>query len=229
MSEATNRNRQDAGPDQDGEIHTACGIIGQLRDLADRQDRVSIGDVLDTIGDRSYGPVIMIPALIEITPIGGIPGVPTFLALMIAITAGQLLFNKEHVWLPGFIQRRSVSEKKLHKAADKLDGIAAKLDKWFHGRMPRFVKDPYPRIAAGLVILLCLTVPPLEFVPFASTAPMLAIAAFGLALLVRDGLLMLIAGLLSIGAGAAGMGLVDGSGLFGGGEDGQGGGTGSGG
>lgn len=218
------RNAEGSTADQDGEIHTVCGIIGQLRTLADRQDRVSIGDVLDTIGDRSYGPAIMIPALIEITPIGGIPGVPTFLALIIAITAAQLLFNKEHVWLPGFIQRRSVSEKKLHKAADKLDGVAAKLDQWFHGRMPRFVKDPYPRIAAAIVILLCLTVPPLEFVPFASTAPMVAIAAFGLALLVRDGLLMLIAGLLSIAAVAAGMGLISSSSILGSsGEGGSGG------
>ncbi|HSJ79430.1 MAG TPA: exopolysaccharide biosynthesis protein, partial [Erythrobacter sp.] len=37
------------------------------------------------------------------------------------------------------------------------------------------------------------TVPPLELVPFGSTAPMLAIAAVGLALLVRDGLLMIAA------------------------------------
>ncbi len=35
-----------------------------------------------------------------------------------------------------------------------------------------------PRIVAGILLLLCLTVPPLEFVPFARTAPMAAIAAF---------------------------------------------------
>lgn len=56
------------------------------------------------------------------------------------------------------------------------------------------------RIAAVFVFLLCLTVPPLEFVPFASSAPMLAIAALGLAILVRDGLLMLVASGLSLTA-----------------------------
>lgn len=200
-----------AEQDNGGELHSVCDILGKLREIADSKDKVSIGDVLDAIGDRSYGPAIMIPALIEITPIGGIPGLPTFLALIIAITAVQLLFGKEHLWLPGFIQRRSVSSEKLHKAADKLNGIARKLDKWFHGRMPRFVKQPWPRIAAAIVVLLCCTVPPLELLPFASTAPMLAIAAFGLALLVRDGLLMLIALGLSIAAVVVGIGLLPGS------------------
>jgi len=56
------------------------------------------------------------------------------------------------------------------------------------------------KLAAVMILALCATVPPLEFLPFASSAPMLAIASFGLALLVRDGLLMLIASVLSGGA-----------------------------
>ena len=66
--------------------------------------------------------------------------------------------------------------------------------------MTRFVRQPWPRIAAVMVMALCLTVPPLELVPFGSTAPMLAIAAFGLALLVRDGLLMIAALAFSLSA-----------------------------
>ena len=190
------------------QVHSVGDILDRLRQLADTRDKVSIGDILDCIGDRSYGPALLVPALIEISPIGGIPGVPTFLAVIIAIPAGQLLWGKEHLWLPAILQRRSVSGKTMHEAADKLDGVARWMDKWFHGRMPALVRQPFPRIAAALVLLLCLTVPPLEFIPFASTAPMAAIAAFGLALLVRDGLLMLIAGVLSIAAFGAGMGFL---------------------
>ena len=200
--------------DSSEQVHSVCDILDRLRTTADKHDRVSVGDVLDAIGDRSYGPAILIPALIEVTPIGGIPGVPTFLALIIALCALQMLFDKDHLWLPGFIQKRAVSGAKLHKAADKLDGIAHRLDKWFHGRLPRFVKQPWPRIAAVAIIILCCTVPPLEFVPFASTAPMLAIASIGLALLVRDGLLMLVALGLSILSLAVGAGLMGSSSLF---------------
>jgi|TARA_Y100001968_G_scaffold184581_2_gene169071 hypothetical protein len=198
------------------EVHSVCDILNRLRETADEHDRVTVGHVLDAIGDRSYGPALLIPALIEVTPVGGIPGVPTFLALIIALTAAQLLFDRDHLWLPGFIQKRSVSGAKLHKSVDKLDGIAHKLDKWFHGRLPRFVKQPWPRIAAIAIIILCCTVPPLEFLPFASTAPMLAIAAFGLALLVRDGLLMLVALGFSILSLALDADLLTAGGLFGG-------------
>lgn len=58
--------------------------------------------------------------------------------------------------------------------------------------------------AAVIVIVLCRTVPPLEFFPFASSAQMLAIAAFGLALTVRDGALMLAALTLGVAALVAG-------------------------
>lgn len=207
------------GHETNAEVHSVCDILDTLRNLAGEKDTVSVGDVLDAIGDRSYGPALMLPAMIEISPVGGIPGVPTFLAAIVALVAAQLLFGKEHLWLPGFIKRRSIFDQKLHKAADKLNGLARRLDKWFHGRMPHFVKGVWPRVAAGVVILLCLTVPPLELVPFASTAPMAAIIAFGLALLVRDGLLMLIALGAGIASIAVGAGLAGSSGFFGGGSD----------
>jgi hypothetical protein len=68
------------------------------------------------------------------------------------------------------------------------------------------------KVAALICILLACTVPPLELLPFATTAPMAAIAAFGLALMVRDGVLMLVAMALSIVAVGVGLGLATGSG-----------------
>jgi hypothetical protein len=59
---------------------------------------------------------------------------------------------------------------------------------------------------------LCLTVPPLELVPFASTAPMAAIAAFGLGMTLRDGLLMGLGFVLSVVAVAVGFGMLGGGG-----------------
>lgn len=87
----------------------------------------------------------------------------------------------------------------------KLRGIAHWLDEHSHGRFETLTEGAWLRIAAGIVIALCFTVPPLEFIPFASSAPMLAIAAFGLALTVRDGLLMVLA-LVVAGAAAGAVG-----------------------
>lgn len=168
-------------------------VLGELDELAATHENVCIGDVLDDFGPRSFGPFILIPPLIEITPVGAILGVPTFLALIVAITAVQLLLDRDHVWMPQFIQKRSVSGRRLHKVVGKLRGVAHWLDSKSHGRLEHLVEGIWVRVAAVVILLLCCTVTPLEPFPLASSIPMLAIATFGLALTVRDGALMLVA------------------------------------
>lgn len=177
-------------------------VLGELDELAADNERVCIGDVLDDFGRRSFGVFLLVPPLIELTPIGGVPGVPSFLALIIAITAGQLLLGKDHVWLPAFIQERSVSSRRLHRALIKLRGVAQWLDGYSHGRLERLTEGVWVRIAALVALLLCFLVPPLELIPFASTLGLLPTAAIGLALLVRDGALM--AAALALAAAAVG-------------------------
>lgn len=173
------------------EPHSMGDVLGELDELAANHDEVRVADVLDDFGARSFGPFIMIPAVLEITPVGGIPGVPTVLALFIALIAVQLLIGRDHVWMPQFVQRRAVGSKKLHKAVGKLKGMANFLDRHSKGRLEGLTQGTAIRLVAAVIIALCCTVPPLEFLPFASTIPMLAIAVLGLALTVRDGALLL--------------------------------------
>ena len=157
-------------------------VIGELDELASNHEKVCVGDVLDDFGARSFGPFIMIPALLELTPVGGIPGLPI---------AVQLLLGRDHVWMPQFVQQRAVGSKKLHKAVGKLRGLASFLDRHSKGRLEGLTQGTAIKLVAGAILLLCCTVPPLEFLPFASSIPMLAIAVLGLALTVRDGALVL--------------------------------------
>ncbi|MFT6475114.1 exopolysaccharide biosynthesis protein [Qipengyuania profunda] len=193
-------------------------VLGELDELASTHDEVCVADVLDDFGERSFGPFIMLPALLEITPIGGIPGLPTALALFIALIAIQLLVGRDHVWMPRFVQQRSVGSKKLHKSVRKLRGLANFLDHHSEGRLEGLTQGAAIRLVAAAVILLCCTVPPLEFLPFASSVPMLAIAVLGLALTVRDGALVLGALLFTALATALGLAMYfnssgDGAGL----------------
>lgn len=169
---------------------TVDSILDDLERAATDADRVSIGDVIEVLGGRGFGPLLLVPALIEITPIGGIPGVPTFLAFIIVMISVQMVFGRDHAWLPGFVERRNVSGDRLAEAVRTLRPVGRRLDRWFHGRLRSFTGPRPRRIAAAASIVLCLTVPPLELLPFASTAPMLAIAMFGLAMTLRDGRLM---------------------------------------
>ncbi len=187
----------------EGQPHGVGEILECLRELADAAGHISVADIAERFGTRSYGPFLMLPAMIAITPIGAVPGVPTFLALTIAIVAVQKLFGQGHIWLPRFIARRKVTDRKLRRATARLRGLAKWLDERFHGRLTTLTHAPFSRVAALVVVALCLLVPPLELLPFAAAAPMGAIAAIGLAFLVRDGALLV--GALVLSAGAFGL------------------------
>lgn len=191
--------------------HGVGDMLDRLNARAGSLTRITIGDMMQAMGHRGHAPLLILPALLEISPIGGIPGLPTALAAIIVLTAVQIVLGRDHLWLPGFVQRRGIASGRLKKALGKLRPLADRTDRWFHGRLPALTGKPVTRIAAAVVILLACTVPPLELLPFASTAPMAAIIAIGLAMLVRDGALMIAAlGLSAAAIGFAGWTLVAG-------------------
>jgi hypothetical protein len=79
--------------------------------------------------------------------------------------------------------------------------VARWTDKVLKPRLRWLTKPPALQAIAGFCLLLAATVPPLEVVPFASSLPMGAIALFGLAVMVRDGLIALAAATLAAGTG----------------------------
>src|SRR5699024_8849726 len=162
------------------------------------KDKVSVDNIHQAIGDRSFGPFLMIPGLIAVSPVGGVPGLPTTLAAISILFSVQILLGRNHFWIPAFLGRRTVKGERLADAAASLHPLARWSDRLFHGRLTWLTNAPFDRMIAAVCILLALTVTPLEVVPFASAAPMGTIAMFGLALLVKDGLLVLIGMVLSL-------------------------------
>lgn len=187
--------------------HAVEDILDRLHEIAEDKNAVSVGDTVAALGDRGWGPFLFVPALVEISPVGGIPGVPSLLAAIIAIFAAQIAVGRDHMWLPDILKHRHVPGDRMRKAAEKMRPVGAWLDRWFHGRIKWMTNDRMTRVAALVVLVLCLSVPPLELFPFASTGPMAAIACFGLALMLRDGLLMALGFALSAAAVAVGVGV----------------------
>jgi len=175
-------------------------VVDGLQEVADKQDTVAIDDLLDTFGDRSFAPLMLILALVGISPVGGIPSVPTIIGLCIAVIAAQMAWGREHVWLPEFVTKRGVKSERLTRGKDKLDKVADVMDSIAKRRLKALASGPARRVVAGLIVVLCLALPVLEIVPFAAAAPFLAIAMLSLALMVRDGLVLLIGGAVALAA-----------------------------
>lgn len=180
---------------------TTTAILDELLRVAARDEadgaRFAVGDVTEAFGARAFGPFLIVLPLIEMSPLGFMFFVPSFLALLIATVAVQMAIGRRCLWLPGFIQRRSVKAHRITKGAPKLRRVTRFIDRhtserWHHltGGVPR-------RAAALTIVVLCLPVPALEFVPGASTVPMAAVLAFGTAILAKDGRLMATAFALS--------------------------------
>ena len=168
-------------------------MLSSVERLDDDDGKVTIHDVAQRIGHRGYGPFLVIPAVVEFSPIGGVPGVPSVLASIIILFSLQMAFGKKQVWIPQWLGQRSVSSTKLSAATQSLTKLSRRLGWLFRERLAKLTRKPFTQLAGLLCICLAMTVPALEIIPFASSAPMAVIAIFGLSLLFSDGLLMLVA------------------------------------
>lgn len=167
-------------------------VVDELEAASEGGETVSVGHLIDALGERGYGPALAILPLIELTPIGGIPGFPTLLALTVGLITVRLLMGYRHFWAPDWLRRRELNSERVFKSVHWPKPISERIDGQLRERLSRFA-GPTARKAACIVILgILLLVPPLEVIPFATSAPMIAISVFGLGLLYRDGLLMLL-------------------------------------
>jgi len=179
-------------------------LVGRLKDLGRRTDP-TVADIVDSLGATSFGPLMLVPALIIVTPLSGIPFLSSIGGLCIALVALQMIVGRDHAWFPGWLMRRRLSGRRL---ASTLERMERPLD--LFGRVTRPRLDPLVRrpfvLAPQLLCLLCgLAMPFLELVPFTSSASAAAVAVFAMALIVRDGLLVVVG--LVLAGGLAGFGL----------------------
>lgn len=167
-------------------------VVEELENVSEGEDKVEVGHLIDALDHRGYGPALAVLPLIELTPIGGIPGFPTLLAFTLAIITFRLLMGYEHFWAPGWLRRRKLRSERVMKSVEWLKPVSLRIDAKLHERLSRLAGPPARRAACIVILGLLLTVPPLELIPFATSGPMLVISIFGLGLLYRDGLLMLL-------------------------------------
>lgn len=162
--------------------------------------KVSVDEIVETFGQRSFGPLLLLCGLLGMTPVSAIPTAPTVLAVITILIAGQMVFGRTTVWIPQFIGKLSVKADRLTKAVKVSRKAAHLVDRVVSPRLLVLTTPLADRLVALACVLVAVCVPPLELVPFAAFVPALAIFTFGIGLVARDGLVVLIALVLSAGA-----------------------------
>jgi hypothetical protein len=178
---------------------TTRGLVDELA-IGNPDEELSFGELLDRFSERSFGLFLLLVMLPTFIPIPvGVGALSGGLASLIGL---QFLARLEHPWMPKW-----VANYKIHR--HRITSFRDRMGKWL-GRLERLTKPRYTGVFThraahaftGLLlvvlgVLLCLPIPLTNY-PFG-----LILLAFSIALIERDGALMLIAWALGIAEIAA--------------------------
>lgn len=167
------------------------GVLDKLASAGD-DERVTVGEILDEVGDRSLAPILLVPAMITASPISGIPGVPTITGIIVGLIVVQMLMGRDTLWVPQMLARRGVSKSKMDKAVAFLRKPVGWLDTLMKPRMSWLAARPWSYLAMLIILAIAVTTPVMEFLPFAISIAAVAIGFFAAGILMRDGVMILI-------------------------------------
>lgn len=180
-------------------------VLSSMRAQAQRAHAdggVSIGELLDAAGRRSYGPLLLVIGLFAISPATLIPGMTWLAAAVTFLIAGQMVLGLKKPWLPKGLRDRRVPADKVVSGVGKTIPWAQRIDKFLKPRLEFLAKPPFANLVALACIAAALITIPLSFIPLAPALPSLAIVIFGLGMTARDGVLLAIGLAISGFAGA---------------------------
>lgn len=185
----------------DCEPESVEDVLECVEEAGEADERVSVRDIVRRIGEGAFPPLMLAPALIIVTPASAIIGLSTFCGMIVALVAFQMVIGRDRLWLPAFILNRTMPHRRLERVISHIERPARYIDRLTRKRLTVLVDPPMARLWALLCLLLSLVIPVFELVPMSATIIAATISLFALAMLARDGLLVIL-GLLVL-AGAA--------------------------
>ena len=173
-------------------------VLDQLESSA-HGDSVPVGEVVETLGRKSFASLMLIFSLISTSPASGIPGITATVALIVFILVVQMLLGRDCVWLPEFVTRRRMSTKKLCKGIGWLRGPVEFVERFLRPRLGFLLHRPYIYLPLVLILFLSMGMPLLEVIPTSGSIASAVIAFFAAGLLTRDGALVVVSLALLLG------------------------------
>jgi len=186
-SGAGRRDRDRAGAASPAASADTVPTSVQLADLLDAADgpRVSVRWLVEALGERSFGLTLLLMALIAL-----VPGASTFVGVLIAWPAIQMILRHEAPVLPGFIARREIAVDRLARAFAVVTPRLRWMERLIRPRWPAGVRAAR-RLTGILMLLLGVTMA--SPFPFSHVIPAIIVMLLALAYLEEDGIVLLIA------------------------------------
>lgn len=157
-------------------------------------DRLSFTELATQLHSRAWGGLLLIFAAINLLPLP--PGTSAFFALPILIVSAQMVFGRSTPWFPARLNRRGVTKQELRRLIGKIEWLEMRIERVLKPRLPGLTGPAATRII-GLICFILALVAAIP-VPLFHVAPAAAIVLFGLALIYRDGALVIVAAVASV-------------------------------
>jgi len=179
------------------QLTSLSAVIGQVLLIA-QSERVSLRKVMEQVGDASFAPVLLLPAVAVATPLSGVPFFSSLMGIVICLISLQMLLRRRQIWLPDWVLRRRLQGDVVCKAFQAIYPAARWIDARTGKRLHILSHRPFVYIPQLICLLSGAIMPLLEFVPFSSSIMGAGVALLAVGMLARDGLVILL-GLLPYG------------------------------
>jgi len=188
------------------EPHDLTALLDKIEKRVERdgpspQGKLSLHDILDVVGRRAYGPLLLIIGVLSVSPLSLIAGSTWTFAVLTLLVATQMAFNKRHPWLPESALKVSFPQAKIQAALRKVRPWTKAIDKVIRPRLEFLAGEPWLAMIALLAIAAALITFPLSFIPLAPFIPGVTIILIGLGVTARDGVVLGIAMLIVCAGG----------------------------
>lgn len=163
--------------------------------------RISLGDIMDALGDRAFGALLLILSIPNVLPV---PGLSTATGVPMILLGAQMAAGRHSPWLPRRMLAASFDRKAFLGVIRRARPWAERVERHLRPRLPAMAGPTAERLLGLAVVVLAgiLSLP----IVFGNQPPALAIALIALGLMESDGVFVsagLVAGLLAIAIVAA--------------------------
>ena len=159
-------------------------------------DRLTFSELATQLHARAWGGLLVIFAAINVIPLP--PGASIFFAIPLIIVTAQMAFGRASPWFPARINRRGVTKEELRRLIAKMEWIEVRVERMFKPRLATLTGPT----ATRLIGIVCFILALMTMLPIVHVAPAAVIVLFGLALIYRDGALIIAAAVTTL-VGAA--------------------------
>lgn len=189
----------DSGPRGPRRHETGTRALLAAYTVGNPDEALRLEDLLAGLGKRVFGMLLVIAAIPAFIPVPGLAGAIS--GPLTVIVGVQLLLGMRRPWLPRFLARRGPYRHTLVGFERRISPLLARIERRIRPRLSAVLDYRPAAMFTGLLVVLLgiLLALPIPFTNYLFGAMMMA---FALALLERDGALMLVcwaAGLLAIG------------------------------